>query len=144
MGDFIIRTGDMIHVMINPPAIIPQLEAPVPLEASTGGIVVDGLPACVAGDEVPPPLRGPMPYTAPPFIIPGMGTMQVMLGPDNMTVQTTTGGKRLLIRGGPFPVMFIVEAPAMQPTPAGPVPDPEVTKPGTAQFVTTNETVIAN
>jgi hypothetical protein len=26
----------------------------------------------------------------------------------------------------------------MQPTPAGPIPDPVLVKPGTAQFITTN------
>jgi hypothetical protein len=144
VGDFIITTGDMIHVMIDPPAIIPQLEAPIPLEASTNGIIVDGMPACVLGDEVPPPLRGLMSYTLPPFTIPGTGTLQVFLEPDNMAVQTTTDGKPLLIRGRPFPVAFTVAVPAMQPTPAGPLLDPEAMKPGTAQFVTTNETVIAS
>jgi hypothetical protein len=29
-------------------------------------------------------------------------------------------------------------APAMQPTPAGPVPDPVPKKPGMAKFITTN------
>jgi Contractile injection system spike tip protein len=144
VGDFIIRSGDMILIMINPPAMVPHLQAPVPLAASTESIIFNGTPACVVGDEVPPPLRGPMPYTAPPFTVPGVGTVTVTLEPGNMTVQTRAGGKPLLIKGGTFPATFIVETPAMQPTPAGPVPDPLMVKPGTAQFVTTDETVIAN
>jgi hypothetical protein len=31
----------------------------------------------------------------------------------------------------------------MQPTPAGPVPDPLVQKPGTARFISTNQVVKA-
>ena len=38
---------------------------------------------------------------------------------------------------------FQVVAPAMQPTPAGPIPDPVLLKPGTAQFITTNVSVRA-
>jgi hypothetical protein len=148
VGDFVIRAGDMIHIMINPPAIIPQLEAPVPLAASTESIILDGTPACVVGDEVPPPLKGPMQYTAPPFTIPGTGTVTVILAPGNMTVQsivqTAAGRKPLLIKGGTFPATFTVEAPAIQPTPDGPIPDPVNEKPGMAQFVTTNEAVIAS
>ena len=34
-------------------------------------------------------------------------------------------------------------APATQTTPAGPVPDPELAKPGTAEFITANTTAQA-
>lgn len=144
MGDFIIRTGDVIRITINPPAIIPQLEAPVPLAASTDALIVNGTPACVLGDEMAPPLKGQMLYTAPPFTTPGTGTLQVLLEPNNTTTQTMVGGKPLLIRGGSFPVLFKVEVPATQPTPTGPLPDPVMEKPGTAQFVTSDETMIAS
>lgn len=143
MGDVIIRTGDMVSIMIDPPAIVPQLEAPVPLEGSAETILVNGMPACVVGDEMPPELMVPMEYTAPPFIVPGMGTLMLTLLPDNMTVLTMADGP-LLIRGGPFIALFTVEDPAMQPTPAGPIPDPMIEKPGTAEFITTNETVFAS
>jgi hypothetical protein len=143
VGDVIIRTGDMVSIMIDPPAIVPQLEAPVPLEGSAETILVNGMPACVVGDEMPPELMVPMEYTAPPFIVPGMGTLMLTLLPDNMTVLTMADGP-LLIRGGPFIALFTVEDPAMQPTPAGPIPDPVIEKPGTAEFITTNETVFAS
>jgi hypothetical protein len=68
--------------------------------------------------------------------------LTVTLLPTNMT-QQTTNDKQILIKGGQFSAMFTVEEPAMQPTPAGPVPDPVVEKPGTAEFITTNETVKA-
>jgi hypothetical protein len=48
-----------------------------------------------------------------------------------------------LIKGTPFVAEFTVMAPAMQPTPAGPVPDPVAKKPGMAEFITTNVLVKA-
>jgi hypothetical protein len=69
--------------------------------------------------------------------------LTVTLLPANLTVKTTNGGKPLLLKGSTFPAMFTVESPAMQPTPAGPVPDPEVEKPGNARFISTNQTVTA-
>ncbi|GAA1942420.1 hypothetical protein [Kitasatospora viridis] len=142
MPDYLIRTGDLLEVIV-PEPIVPLLEAPVPLTGSSTDVTVAGLPACLAGDELPPELREPMPYTAPPFTIPGTGTLTVTVLPDNLTVQTRNGGKPLLVRGGSFPALFTVETPATQPTPAGPVPDPVLEKPGTARFITTNTVVTA-
>lgn len=143
MGDFVMRTGDMVKITIPPPAVIPTLEAPAPLEGSAEAITIDGMAVCLLGDELPEFLAEPMAYTAPPFAIPGMGTLKLTLTETNMTVMTRSG-KPLLIKGGPFMAMFTVTEPAQQPTPAGPVPDPVVEKPGTAEFITTNESVIAS
>jgi hypothetical protein len=79
----------------------------------------------------------PLQYTAPPFVTPGMGTLTVMLAPNNLT-QKTVQGKPMLLKGATFQASFAVSVPAQQPTPAGPVPDPVATKPGTCQFITTN------
>ena len=141
-ADFIIKTGDMIQITIPPPAIVPMLMAPVPLVGTSADTMVGMMPVCLEGDELPPALRAPMPYTAPPFVTPGMGTVSVTLTPANKTMQTKNG-KAILIKGTPFMAEFTVAAPAMQPTPAGPVPDPVAKKPGTAQFITTNVTVKA-
>lgn len=135
--DFIIVTGDMIQVTITPPAIVPQLMAPVPLVGTGQNVLVGGLPVCLEGDELPPALKAAMPYTAPPFVTPGMGTLEITLLPANKTMQTENG-KKILIKGATFTAKFNVQAPAMQPTPGGPVPDPLLVKPGTAQFITTN------
>lgn len=132
----------MVKVTIDPPAIVPALEAPVPLQGSAGSVSIDGMSVCLVGDELPPTLREPMAYTAPPFTVPGMGTLTLTLTPSNMTVKTQKG-KPLLIKGGQFIAMFTVTEPAVQTTPAGPVTDPVIEKPGTAQFMTTNETVRA-
>lgn len=132
----------MVSIMIDPPAVVPALEAPVPLVGSAETISINGMSVCLVGDEMPEELLEPLPYTAPPFTVPGLGTLKLTLLPDNMTILTRQE-KPLLIKGGSFIAMFTVTEPAMQPTPAGPVPDPLVEKPGTAQFLTTNETVRA-
>jgi hypothetical protein len=140
--DFIIKTGDMIQITIAPPAIVPMLMSPIPLVGTSMTVSVNRMLACLEGDELPPTLRAPMPYTAPPFVTPGVGQVSVTLTPANKTM-TSKNGKAILIKGGPFMAEFQVMTPAMQPTPAGPVPDPLMKKPGTAQFITTNVTVKA-
>lgn len=136
-ADYIIVNGDMIQVTIPPPTIVPQLAAPVPLVGTSTDVLVGGAPVCLEGDELPPALRGPLTYTAPPFVTPGTGTLEITLLPTNKTMQTDNG-KKILVKGATFTVRFTVQTPAQQPTPAGPVPDPVVVKPGTAQFITTN------
>jgi hypothetical protein len=142
MPDFVIRTGDMVKVTIPPPAVIPLLEAPVPLTGSSTTVTVAGTPACLLGDQLPLELQEPLPYTAPPFTNPGTGKLTLTPLPANQTLQTKNG-KALLIKGQQFVALFSVQTPATQATPAGPVPDPLLAKPGTAQFITTNETVKA-
>ena len=142
-ADFIIKTGDMIKITIPPPAVVPQLVAPAPLVGTSKGLTVGNMAVCLEGDELPPALKAPMPYTAPPFVTPGTGTVSVTLTPMNKTLVTKEGGKAILIKGTPFVAEFTVMAPAMQPTPAGPVPDPVAKKPGMAEFITTNVLVKA-
>lgn len=104
--------------------------------------MVNSMPICLEGDELPPMLKAPLPYTAPPFITPGVGTVSVTLTPMNKTLRTENG-KAILIKGTPFMTEFQVSSPAMQPTQVGPVPDPVMKKPGTALFITTNFSVPA-
>ena len=142
MGDFIIRTGDQLRVTIPPPAIVPVLAAPVPLEGSSATLSVCGMTACLLGDELPDELRQPLEYTSGSFTNPGTGTLSLTLAPANTTQQTRNGAP-ILIKGGPFTATFTVVTPATQTTPAGPVPDPVAVKTGSAQFITTNTTVRA-
>jgi hypothetical protein len=143
VGDFLIANGDMIQITVPPPAVVPQLMAPVPLIGSGTTVLVGSQPACLQGDELPPAIQGPLMYTSPPFVTPGMGTIQIVLAPTNLTT-TTQNGKPMLLKGATFQAIFNVQSPAMQPTPAGPVPDPLMVKPGTAEFITTNTTVTAS
>jgi len=141
-ADFVIKTGDMIRITITPPAIVPPLMSPVPLVGTSTNLMVNSMLACLEGDELPPALRAPLPYTAPPFVTPGMGTVSVTLTPANKTLKSRNG-QAILIKGTPFPAEFRVTAPAMQPTPGGPVPDPVAVKPGIAEFITTTVNVKA-
>jgi hypothetical protein len=143
MGDFIIRTGDLLKVTMVPPTIVPTLEAPVPLEGSCETVSANAMPVCLLGDELPAELKGPLPYTAPPFTVPGTGKLALTLMTPNMTARTSAG-KPILIKGQKFAALFTVVTPAEQTTPAGPVPDPLGIKEGTAEFITTNETVTAS
>lgn len=142
MGDFILRSGDQIRVTIPEPAIVPVLEGPVPLQGSAEGLTVGDMPVCLLGDELPQALRELLEYTAPPFTNPGTGKLTVVLTPQNLT-ERTVADKQILIKGTEFSALFTVVTPATQDTPAGPVPDTVIEKAGTAQFITTNETVRA-
>ncbi|MFD9702933.1 hypothetical protein [Lentzea sp. NPDC059081] len=142
MGDFVLKSGDVLRITVAPPAVVPALAAPLPLKGSSSSVTVGGSPACVMGDELPDAVRQPLSYTAPPFTNPGTGKVQILLTPRNTTAMTSNGPK-LLLKGGPFPVVFTVTTPATQTTPAGPVPDPVLVKNFTASFVTTNTTVTA-
>ena len=141
-ADFIIKTGDMIRITIVPPAVVPPLMSPIPLIGTSTNLTVSNMPVCLEGDELPPMLLAPLPYTSPPFVTPGTGTVSVTLTPMNKTL-LTDNGKAILIKGTPFIAEFQVMSPAMQPTPVGPIPDPVAKKPGMAEFVTTNVTVKA-
>lgn len=142
VGDFIVKTGDLVKVTISPPVVVPLLNAPVPLTGSSENLVIMGAPACLAGDELPLALRGPLPYTAPPFTNPGTGKLTLTLLPGNQTMRTKNG-KAILIRGQAFLALFTVEIPATQSTVAGPVPDPVAAKGGTAQFIIAGQAVSA-
>jgi len=132
----------MIQITIPPPALVPQLMAPVPLIGTSADVLISNMAACLKGDELPPSLQAPLMYTAPPYVTPGTGSLKIILLPTNLTMQTTNG-KPLLLKGTTFQAMFQVQSPAMMPTPAGPQPDPLMVKPGTAQFITTNVSVKA-
>lgn len=137
MGDFIMKTNDMIKITITPPAVVPMLQAPVPLLGTGNTVMVSNVPICLQGDELPPSLKAPMPYTAPPFVTPGMGTLTIILTPANLSKQTQNG-KPIILKGATFQASFAVSAPAMQPNINGAIPDPVLTKPGTCTFITTN------
>lgn len=141
-ADFVMRTGDMIQITIPPPCVIPTIIAPVPLVGTGVMVKVLSMPICLEGDELPPMLLAPQTYLSPPYVTPGVGMLKVTLAPTNKTM-TTKNGKAILIKGSTFIAEFNVMAPAMMPTPGGPVPDPLLKKPGTAMFITTNYAVKA-
>jgi hypothetical protein len=141
--DIVILNGDLIQITINPPCVVPQLAAPAPLVA-TGFSKVNDQAVCVEGDELPPSLQAPMPYMAPPYAIPGMGTVSVTLNADNKTQTTLDKDKKMLLKGSPFQAKLQVQVPAQMPTPAGPQPDPTPQYGGTAQFISTDQLATAD
>ncbi|GEM_PF-312283 len=147
MNDYVIVTGDMLRVtMPIMGATVFPVVAPVPLIGK--GSRLNGLmkPVCLMGDELPPYLKGvPLPYVSPPYVIPGTGTLKIVLTPANLTKQTKNGGKAILLKGKTFQAIFQVASPAMfqPPGPVPPVPDPILVKAGAAQFVTMNRSVKA-
>jgi Contractile injection system spike tip protein len=141
-ADYVIATGDMIQITIPPPAMVPQLMAPIPLIGSSSNVQINNMTACLQGDELPAAIAGPLMYTAPPFVTPGTGSITIILMPTNLTIQTSNQ-KPMLLKGATFQAVFNVQSPAMMPTPAGPQPDPIMVKPGTAQFITSNGIVTA-
>jgi len=142
MGDFILRTGDLLKVAIPPPVVVPMLGAPVPLLGSGTNVLVQAMPVCLLGDELPNLLKGPLPYAEPPFTIPGTGRLTLTLRPANLTARTLRG-KPILIKGQQFPALFAVLTPATTPA-VPPEPDPVPVKSGTAEFITANKTVTAS
>ena len=144
MADLVLKTGDMLQVTVPPPAVVSQLAAPIPLLGTGMTVRVNNQPICLQGDELPIAVRGPLMYTAPPFVTPGMGTLTLTLMPNNLTLRTTASGQPALLKGTTFMATFNVTVPAMQPTPVGPVPDPLVVKLCQAQFITTTVNVMAS
>jgi hypothetical protein len=137
----ILVTGDMLQITVPPPAVVPMAVAPVPLVGTSSKVMIMGMPACLEGDELPPMLRSPVPYMAPPYVTPGVGQFSLMLLPSNKTSKGKDSSKKLLLKGATFQAKFQVSSPAMMPTPAGPQPDPLMVKMCTAQFITTQSAV---
>lgn len=133
----IVRTADQIRITITPPTVIPAVAQAIPLMGH-GTDRIAGMPVCVEGDELPKVLREQLPYTAAPYLIPGVGMLTLRLAPNNL-LEATSGGKRILSRGdvSRFEATFTVITPAMTPPAPGsaPMPDPVLKKTGTAQFV---------
>ena len=138
MSDFVLIDGDlaMFQPKFGPANVVVK---PGRLSAS-GPLTFAGKAVCVSGDEGSVSVPG-CPYSAPPFVIPGTGTLEISaLGEDQLAGTSAAGGTKLMVKGGSFTAMFSVESPAMQPqpSPAPPTPDPTPKYSGTGSFVTVN------
>jgi len=125
-ADFIITTGHMLQITMNPPETYPTLIAPLPLIGTSSSLMVCKMPACLEGDETPAMLLAPQPYISPTFYTtPGMGTKN---------------GSAILIKGQTFPIEFSVTVPAIYVNEVSGVPTPDsvMKKMGTGQFISTN------
>ncbi len=140
-SDLIIKTGDQIKITIPPPTVVPSIQAPVPLIGTSKLVTVTMMAACLEGDELPKALVTPQPYTAPPYLTPGTGTLSLKLTPANKSKVAKDSGSAILLKGATFTAEFQVVAPAIDPIKGD--PDPVLKKTGTAQFLTTNQSAKA-
>lgn len=136
MPDYVIMEGDMaIFIPAFGAAIV--VVRPGIMQAS-GKSTATGKKICVEGDEGKLMVPGCM-YMSGPYVIPGVGTLKIdSLGPDQTSKKTKSGSKAIIVKGSTFDAKFEVQAPAQQPTPAGPVPDATPQYSGKGNFQTTN------
>jgi hypothetical protein len=132
----IIQTGDMLQIMMIPPCIVLTAVAPLPVVGTSTKTMLNMVPACLEGDELPPVLKGPQPYVSAAFVG-GMGTFEILLKPENKSSKGKES-KPYLLKGTVFDCKFTVTVPGQMITPGGPVADPVATKMGKCQFITTN------
>ena len=138
MSDFILITGDtvMFKPSFGAATVVPQPG----ILSGTGSAKINGSPFCVEGDEANVIVPGVM-YTAPPYVIPGVGILSIdSLASDQVATKTKSGGKAVLLKGGDFNAKFEVVSPAMQPPPGpgSPIPDSTPQYSGNGNFITTN------
>jgi hypothetical protein len=138
MADFILIDGDkaMFLPAFGPATVVVR---PGDLKGS-GPATLNGKKMCVDGDEKTVSVPGCM-YMAPPYVIPGTGTLKIAALAGNQKAQKTkTGGKPVLLKGGNFTAKFEVQNPAKQPPPGpgSPIPDATPQYSGSGMFVPTN------
>lgn len=136
MTDYLIMEGDMAVFL---PAFGAALVVVRPGTMSgTGRSTASGKKICVEGDEKQLMVAG-CSYTSGPYSVPGVGTLKIdSLGFDQTSQKTKSGNKAIIIKGSTFNAKFEVQAPAQQPTAAGPVPDATPQYMGTGNFQTSN------
>ncbi len=138
MADFILIEGDKAIFLPNFGAALVVVK-PGDLKGS-GPATLNGKKVCVDGDEKNVSVPGCM-YMAPPYVIPGTGTLKIAALASNQKAQKTeTGGKPVLLKGSNFTAKFEVQSPAKQPPPGpgSPIPDATPQYSGSGMFVTTN------
>lgn len=138
MSDFIIIDGDQAIFL---PAFGAATVVVQPGQISgSGPATVDGKAICIEGDESSVEVPG-CTYMAPPYVIPGVGTLKIdSLASDQVAQKTCTGGTAVILAGSQFNAKFEVQSPAQQPPPGpgSPTPDSTTQYSGNGMFQTTN------
>ncbi|WP_405205114.1 hypothetical protein [Aquimarina sp. LLG6339-5] len=138
--DLIVIDGDTVNFL---PAFGSAVVSVQPGKITASGkTTVKGKKVCVAGDESKVEVKN-CSYVAPPFVIPGQGTLTIKkLGPDQLTTKSKSGNKSIIIKGSIFLAEFKVTSPAKQPPPAN-TPDPLPMYPGQGKLVPSNAKIKA-
>jgi hypothetical protein len=137
MRDLVLVDGDQAQFL---PAFGSAVVVVQPGRLSgSGPLTIGGKKACVSGDESSVSVPS-CSYTAPPFVIPGTGTLEIAaLGADQLAATSKSGSAKLMVKGATFTAAFSVQSPAMQPNPSGPpVSDPAPKYSGSGSFITAN------
>lgn len=136
MPDFILITGDQ--------AVFQRTFGTATVETKPGKLrgssrtTMTGKKLCVAGDEKKVRVPG-CSYKAPPYTIPGTGTLKISnLGADQKAKKTFSGGKPVLLKGSQFTAVFQVDTKAKDPNKKPPEPDPMSQYTGSGTFITSN------
>ncbi len=135
----LLKTGDLISFIPLGPHVCPPIVAPLPLLGKGKKMTIANQIVCVEGDEIPDMLKAPLPYISPPYVIPGVGKLDVKPPANCYTMKTTLSGKKIMMLAPPFQAEFKVTVPAMQPPPgpAPPIPDSSLTKKYMVQYIPT-------
>lgn len=135
MADWVLIDGDIAEFLPGFGAAIVSVRSGT--ITGSGPATLQKKNICVDGDEDSVSVPG-CSYMAPPFVIPGSGTLEIAaLSGDQIATKDKSGGKAILLQGSQFTARFKIDAPAMMPPPIA-VPDPTPEYSGTGMFTTTN------
>ncbi|EDM80952.1 hypothetical protein PPSIR1_25271 [Plesiocystis pacifica SIR-1] len=106
----------------------------------SGFLTIEGAKTCVEGDEKTVMVSGVM-YKTAAFSIQGSGMITLEpIDSGHLTSVSGTGGKPMILVGGPLKSKFTVLAPAQQPNPPGPnLMDNTLSYKGSGEFSPANE-----
>ncbi len=138
MSDYILIDGDVVSFLPIFGAAVVVVQ-PGTLQGS-GPATLSGSSVCIEGDEANVEVPGCM-YVAPPYVIPGAGTLKIdSLADDQVATKTYTDGTAVMLKGGQFTAKFEVQSPAQQPPPGpgSPIPDSSTEYAGQGSFITAN------
>ncbi len=144
MSDNIIVDGD--EVLFSPPfppAVVSPLPGEIKASKGPGENGAAKKPICVVGDEEDVKVDD-CPYIAPPYIIPGTGSLTIKaLGADQKAKKTKAGGKPVILAGNIFEAEFEVTLPAQKVLETGgTMPGPKKKySGGSGMFLKSNMTV---
>lgn len=138
--DSIVVHGDMVvfEPSFGPATVV---SVPTPIKGS-GKATVKGKKMCVVGDEKKSKFKvDNCMYTVSGYAAPGMGTIEIyMLAPDQISKKTTTGGKKVILKGGDCIAIFTPKTKAKVAVAPAVVEDPIPFYAGKGKFVTPNLT----
>ena len=135
LTDNILTDGD--RVIFSPSFGIATVVVKPGTIRGSGPAKIDGKKICVDGDEKDVQVPG-CSYISGPYSVPGTGTLKISkLASNQITRESKTGGKAILLKGGDFTAKFEVQSPAKMPPNAN-TPDPSPEYSGSGSFVASN------